>query len=175
MVSPAMTEDRFRRYLTSVNGLSPCNFLIARENGKIKAVTAIWDEHAYKSYQVLKLNFSIRVVAKILNFLSLFMKVPHPVRLNEPLRQLSLVLYAHDDCPEALDTLFRYVNNVSLGSEYTLIMLYAQENDPVFKPMKKFTGISVKSEMYIFAEETRVFEKLKQNSSGVLFDLSMTI
>ena len=29
------------------------NFLVARENGKIRAVTALWDEHPYKSYQVL--------------------------------------------------------------------------------------------------------------------------
>ncbi len=174
-IAPIMTEDRFRKYLTSINGLSLDNFLVARKHGKIKAVTAVWDEHPYKSYQVLKLNLSMRVVAKILNFLSLFMRVPHPIRLNEPLRQLSLVMYAHDDCPEALDTLFRYVNNINLGSEYTLIMLYAQENDPVFRSMKKFTGISVKSEMYIFAKDTQLFEKLKQNSSGVLFDLSMTI
>ena len=174
-LAPVMTEDRFRKYLSSIEGLSIDNFIVAREHGKIRAVTAVWDEHAYKSYQVLKLNFSIRVVAKILNFLSLFMKVPHPIRLNEPLRQLSLVLYAHDDCPEALDTLFRYANNINLGSEYTLIMLYAQENDPVFRSMKKFIGISVKSEMYIFAKETQLFQKLKQDSSGVLFDLSMTI
>ena len=124
---------------------------------------------------MLKLNFSIRVATSILNFLSLFMRVPHPIRINEPLRQLSLVLYAHDDCPKALDTLFRYANNINLGSEYTLIMLYAQENDPIFRFMNKYIGVSVRSEMYLFAKETAVFEKLKVNSSGVLFDLSMTI
>jgi len=174
-IAPVMTEDRFRKYLGSINGLSLDNFLVVRENGKIKAVTAVWNEHAYKSYQVLRLNFSIRVVAGILNFLSLFMKVPHPIRINEPLRQLSLVLYAHDDCPEALDNLFRYVNNINLGSDYTLIMLYAQENDPVFRFMKKFTGISVRSELYLFAKETQLLERLKKDSSGVLFDITMTI
>ena len=174
-IAPMITEDRFWEYLVSINGLSLDNFLVARENGRIRAVTALWDEHVYKNYQVLKLSFSIRVATSILNFLSLFMRVPHPIRLNEPLRQLSLVLYAHDDCPEALDTLFRHANNISLGSEYTLIMLYAQETDPIFKFMKKYIGISVRSEMYLFAKETAVFEKLKENSSGVLFDLSMTI
>jgi hypothetical protein len=174
-IAPIITEDRFRKYLDTINGLSLDNFLVARENGRIRAVTALWDEHAYKNYQVLKLNFSIRVATIILNFLSLFIRVPHPIRLNEPLRQLSLVLYAHDDCPEALDTLFRHANNISLGSEYTLIMLYAQENDPIFRFMKKYTGVSIRSEMYLFAKETAVYEELKENSSGVLFDLSMTI
>ena len=103
------------------------------------------------------------------------MRVPHAIRPNEPLRQLSLVMYAHDDCQEALDTLFRHANNISLGSEYTLIMLYAQENDPVFRFMNKYIGISVRSEMYLFSKEPEVIEKMKENSSAVLFDLSMTI
>lgn len=174
-IAPLITEDRFRNYLDNINGLSLDNFLVAKENGRIRAVTALWDEHPYKSYQVLRLNFSIRVITGLLNFLSHFIKVPHPVRLNEPLRQLSLVLYAHDDSPGALDTLFRHANNISIGSEYTLIMLYAPENDPLFIPMKKFTGITVRSEMYVFAREAALIEKLKENSSGVLMDVTMTI
>lgn len=174
-IAPLITEERFRNYLDNISGLSLDNFLVARENGKIRAVTALWDEHSYKSYEVLKLNLSITVVAKILQFLSHFMKVPHPIRLNEPLRQRSLVLYAHDGCPDALDSLFRYANNISMGSEYTLIMLYAQVSDPVFNTMKKFAGVSVKSEMFLFAKENSLFEKLKENSSGILFDLIMTI
>jgi N-acetylglutamate synthase-like GNAT family acetyltransferase len=174
-ITPLITEERFRNYLDNISGLSLDNFLVARENGRIRAVTALWDEHPYKSYEVLKLNLSITVVAKALNFLSHFMKVPHPIRLNEPLRQLSLVMYAHDDCPEALDTLFRHANNISMGSEYTLIMLYAQENDPVFKIMKRFTGVSVKSEMYLFAREKSLIDRLKENSRGILFDMIMTI
>ncbi len=174
-IAPVIKEDRFRNYLDNINGLSLENFLVAKENGTIRAVTALWDEHPYKSYQVLRLGFSIKVVTVLLNFLSHFMKVPHPIRLNEPLRQLSLVLYAHDDCPEALDTLFRHANNISMGSEYTLIMLYAPENDPLFRSMKKFTGISVRSEMYIFTRETELIEKLKENPAGVLMDVSMTV
>lgn len=174
-IAPLITEDRFRNYFDNITGLSLDNFLVARENGKIRAVTALWDEHLYKSYQVLRLSFSIRVVTGLLNFLSHFMRVPHPVRLNEPLRQLSLVLYAHDDCPEALDTLFRHANNISMGSEYTLIMLYAPENDPLFRSMKKFTGITVRSEMYIFAKEAALIEKLKENPAAVLMDVTMTV
>ena len=174
-IAPLITEERFRNYLDNISGLSLDNFLVARENGRIMAVTALWDEHPYKSYEVLKLNFSITVVAKILNFLSHFMKVPHPIRLNEPLRQRSLLLYAHDGCPDALDSLFRYANNISMGSEYTLIMLYAQENDPVFSIMKRFIGVSVKSEMYLFAREKSLIDRLRENSSAILFDMIMTI
>jgi hypothetical protein len=172
-ISPIITEDHFRVLLNSIDGLSPEHFFVARENGKIKAVTALWDEHFYKSYRVLKLNSNITMVNNLLKFLSLFMKVPHPIRLNEPLRQLSLVLYAHDDCPEAMKTLFRHVNNMNLGSEYTLITFYAQENDPLFGVLKNFKGASVNSEMYLFSKDPSVYDKLRENPSPVQFDISM--
>lgn len=174
-ISPVITEERFRNYFLSLDGFSADRFLVARENGKIKAVTALWDEHTYKAYQVLKLNFSIRMATGILKLLSPFMRVPRPIRLNEPLRQLSLVLFAHDDCPEALDTLFRHANNISLGSDYTMITLYAQEHDPIFLRMKKFTGVTVKSEMHLFAKDVSMFEELQKNPSPVWMDLSMTL
>jgi hypothetical protein len=172
-IAPVFTEERFRRNLNSLDGFSLDKFIVAKENGKIKAVTATWDEHIYKSYQILKLNFTINVVTRILKFLSMFMKVPNPVRINEPLRQLSLVMYAHDDCPEALDTLFRHVNNTQRGSEYTLITIYAQVKDPIFRLLQKYKGISVQSEMYLFAKDPSIFQGLDDDKSPVLFDMIM--
>ena len=174
-IAPSITEDLLRHYLNSVDGISLNQLLLARKDGKIKAITGMWDEHTYKSYHALKLNFSIRAANSLLKFLSLFMKVPQPIRLNEPLKQLSLVLYAHDDCPEALETLFRHVNNIHLGSGYTLITLYAQDSDPVFNLLKKFKGVAVNTEMYIFAKDESFFDKLKDNPLPVLFDLTMIL
>jgi N-acetylglutamate synthase-like GNAT family acetyltransferase len=174
-ISPIISEEWFRDIITRIDGLSLQRFLVARENGKIKAMTAMWDEHIYKSYQVLKLTRNISLVNNLIRFLSLFMQVPHPIKLNEPLRQLSLVFYAHDDCPEALVSLFKQVNNLNIGADYTLIMLYGQENDPMFELMKKFKGVSVNSEMYIFSKDTSVFEKFSKDPSPVLFDISMTL
>ena len=172
-IAPVFSEERFRRNISTIKGLELKNFLVARENGKIKAVTALWDENPYKNYQILKLNFPIRLVSRILRLLKYFIRVPNPIRINQPLKQLSLVQFAHDSCPEALDTLFRKVNNNLLGSEYTLITLYSQSNDPIFELMKKFKRISAKSEMYLFAKDTSVFEKLNNNSLPVMFDLLM--
>lgn len=174
-ISPIITEELFKVYINQISGLSLNNFLIARENGKIKAVTACWDEHVYKSYQVLKLNLSISIASKLIKFLSFFTKMPHPIELNKPLSQLNLVMYAHDSCPEALDSLFRHVNNMHLGSKYTLIMMYAQEDDPIFEFVKKYKGVTVKSEMYVFAKDTSVFEKLDANPLPVHFDLTMIL
>jgi hypothetical protein len=54
-------------------------------------------------------------------------------------------------------------------------MLYAQENDPVFSIMKRFPGVSVRSEMYLFAREQSFIDSLKENSPCILFDMIMTI
>jgi hypothetical protein len=117
----------------------------------------------------------MKVANRILKLLSHFMSVPHPIMLNEPLRQLWLVLYAHDDCPEALETLFRHINNINLGSDCTMITINAQEKDPVFNLLKKFTGVSVNSEMYLFAKDTALFEQLNANPLPVLQDITMLL
>lgn len=174
-IAPVIKEDSFRRYISRIDGLSLKNFLVARENGQIKAVTAIWDEHKYKSYQVMKLNFTIKMVTRFLKFLSFFIKTPRHIKLNEPLSQLSLVLHAHDDCPEALDTLFRHVNNINRGGDYTLIMFHAPEKDPMFKYLKKFIGVSVQSEMYMFASDEDIFNKLEEIKGNVNMDLAMLL
>ncbi len=174
-ISPVLTEDQFRHFISNIRGMDLSSFLLARENGRIKAMTAVWDEGPYRTYNVLKLNMPIKTVNTLMRFFNLFMRVPHPIENNKPIMQLSMVLYAHDDCPEALDALFRHANNINLGSEYSFITIYLQENDPMVKYLKKFSNISVKSEMYMFARNTAIFETLKQMPEPVLFDLAMII
>lgn len=174
-MSPILTEDQLRHFISNIQGMDLSNFLVARENGKIRAMTAVWDEGPYRTYNVLKLNLPIKTVNTLLRFFNLFMRVPHPIENNKPIMQLSMVLYAHDDCPEALDALFRHANNINLGSEYSFITIYLQESDRMVKYLKKFSNISVKSEMYMFAKDTSIFEKLNQMPEPVLFDMAMII
>lgn len=174
-LSPVMTEERFRKLIDQVEGLDLSHFLLAREDGRLKAMTAVWDEGPYRTYNVLRLNMPLRIVNSLLRFFNYFMRVPHPIENNQPIKQLSLVLYGHEDCPEALDALFRHVNNINLGSEYSFLTVYLQENDPMVKYLKIFSSITVKSEMYMFAKDTGLFDKLNEVKDPVLFDLSMII
>ncbi len=174
-IAPDYTEELLLKYMNTIDGLSLKHFLLAREDGKLKAVTAVWDEQKYKAFLVQKLSRGIKLASSVLWLFSPFMKVPRPIRLNEPLKQLSLVLHAHDDCPEALETLFRHANNTWRGSDYTMIMYYAQANDPMFRHLSKFTGVTVNSDMYLFAKDTNIFQTLKEDPSPVLPDLSMLI
>jgi N-acetylglutamate synthase-like GNAT family acetyltransferase len=174
-LSPAMSEERFRRLIDQVKGLDLSHFLLAREDGRLKAMTAVWDEGPYRTYNVLRLNMPLRIVNSLLRFFNYFMRVPHPIENNQPIKQLSLVLYGHEDCPEALDALFRHVNNINLGSEYSFLTVYLQESDPLVTYLKRFSSITVKSEMYMFAKDTSLFNKLNETNDPVLFDLSMII
>ena len=174
-IAPLITVELFNHYLTVIEGFDLSNFLIARENGKIKAITGMWNEHTYKSYQVLQFNSAIKFTMRTLKFLSLFMRAPQPIKLNEPLRQLSLVLYAHDNCPQALETLFRHANNINLGSDFTFISLYAHESDPLFGLLKGFNCVNVKSEMHLFAKDATVLDELINNHAPVQLDLAMIL
>ncbi|HMM12417.1 MAG TPA: hypothetical protein PKE03_10025 [Bacteroidales bacterium] len=174
-IAPLIHEETFRKHLEDINGLSLDSFLIARSNGRIKAMTALWDDQRYISHQVLRLSTSIAAVNNTMKILSPFFPLPHPIRLNEPLKQHSLVFYAHDNCPEALETLFRHVNNIRRGTDTTLISLYAQEKDPVFQLVKRFFGVSIKSHMYIFARDESIYEKLAKNPQAVMQDVVMTL
>lgn len=170
-----VTRDQLIHYLTNVEGLSLDRFLVARQNGSIKAVTAQWDEQHYKHYLVQRLSFGLSLVSNLLSFMSMFMRVPQPVRLNQPLKQLSLVMSAHDNCPQALEELFKHVNNQNRGSDYTLITLHAQQHDPIMEIMGKFRGISVQSEMWAFAREPGILEQLRDNTAPVMFNLALLL
>jgi len=172
-IAQQLTEKNLLYYIESLDGITLDSFFVAKENGKIKAVTALWDERTYRAYLVLKFNTSIKLAKVATSFLSLFMKMPHPIRKNQPLNQLSLVLYAHENCPEALETLFKHANNINIGSDFTLISLYAQEKDPLFENLDKLFGVTVKSEMHLFAKDTSVFEQLANDPRPVMLDLVM--
>lgn len=173
-IGPVVTEAVFRNYL-SLEGLSLDHFLVARQDGRLRAMTACWDEHTYKSYNVLRLKPATTALVRLMRLVSLFWRMPRPVRMNEPLRQLSLVLFAHDNCPEALDTLFRHVNNIHLGGEYSMLTIYAQERDPMFRYLNKHYGVSIRSEMHLFAKDMTIFNKLKDTTQPALLDLVLTL
>jgi len=172
-IAQVLDEPTLRHYLQNIEGLGLDSFLVARQDGRIRAVTALWDEIYYKSYEVQKLNFAISSVSRLLKLMSYFAKVPQPIRLHEPLSQLSLVLNAHLDCPGAMEMLFRHVNNINRGSKYSLMTLYAQDRDPITKVVRKFRGMSVKSEMHAFARDPNLLAQLAEADSPVMFNLAL--
>ena len=45
----------------------------------------------------------------------------------------------------------------------------------MFRFMKKFTGVSVESDMYMFAKDTTIYQKLRDDSRPVMLDLAMVL
>jgi hypothetical protein len=162
-----MTEEVFRNYITRIGGLSLDHFYVACEGGRIKAVVAAWNAGSIKKYMVTRSNFRVKLISGLVKFLSYFGRMPEPIRINEPLKQLSLVLYAHDQSTDALAALFRHINNMNIGGEYSILQLQIHEDDPANESLKGLTGISVYSEIHIFTD-TLQFAKEIQNTAGLV-------
>lgn len=169
-----MSEKTLRSLLENMDGFEKEHFYLAKKNGKLEACIAAWDQFQYKSYQVVKMNTSIKMASFFINLLSPFFKLPKAVKKNEALRQLSLVMYAHGENPLALKTLIRHINNQFRGGDYTMISLYAQENDAIFELVKDMTAINVMSELYVFSTDGTDFTTLAADIRPVHFDMILT-
>lgn len=166
-LAPRMTEEMLRHYTAKIDGLSLGRFYVACEGDAIKAVLAAWDAKSIKRYWVTQSNIRVKLISGLVKFLSLFGRMPEPIRINEPLKQLTLVLYAHDQCTEALAALFRHINNLHIGGEYSLIQVQMHEDDPANESLRGLTGISVYTEIHFFTN-TLQFAREIQNTSGLV-------
>ncbi len=166
-LAPRMTEEIFRYYIAKIDGLSLDRFYVACEANTIKAVLAAWDAGSIKRYMVTQSNIRVKLISGLVKFLSLFGRMPEPIRINEPLKQLTLVLYAHDQCTDALATLFRHINNLHIGGEYSLIQVQIHQDDPVNESLRGLSGISVYSEIHFFTD-TLQFAREIQNANGLV-------
>jgi hypothetical protein len=167
LLAPRMNEETFLNYIAKIDGLSLDHFYVAIENGVIKAVVAAWDAGMIKRFMVTRSNFKVKLMSGLVKFLSLFGRMPEPIRINEPLKQLTVVLYAHNQCNDALAALLRHVNNLHIGGEYSLIQLQIHQDDPANECLRGLTGISVYSEIHFYTD-TLQFAKEIQKASGLV-------
>lgn len=174
-MAPVIDEKRIRLLTSTIHGLSINNFLVACQGDDIKAVATVWDEHYYRHYQVQRVNIQIKWANRLVKAFRPFRKMPRPIELNEPLRQKAIVLYAHDGDQQALTNLIRHINNVQFGSECTLLSLYTRDNDPIIPHLSGLTGVSVMSEMYLYATDQSVYSTIGGASKSDLLDLALVI
>lgn len=166
-LAPRMSEETFRHYMNRIDGLSIDRFYVACQGDVIKAVLAAWNAESIKRYMVTRSNLKVKMISGLVKFLSFFGRMPEPIRTNEPLKQLTLVLYAHDQSIDALATLFRHLNNLHLGGDYSLVQVQIHQDDPANESLKGLTGISVYSEIHFFTD-TLQFAREIQKSSGLV-------
>ncbi|OFY46797.1 MAG: hypothetical protein A2X22_04860 [Bacteroidetes bacterium GWF2_49_14] len=166
-LAPRMTEELFHHYTRNIKGLSLSEFRVARREGKVLAVMALWDEEPYRRYWVTRSNIRVKLISALVKVLSLFTRVPEPIKINSPLKQLSVVLYAHDQSTAALGALFRDANNRHVGGHYSLIQVQIHEDDPANASLKGLTGISIFSEIHLFTDTHQLAREI-QNEPGVV-------
>lgn len=166
-LAPRMDEETLRHYITRIDGLSIDRFFVAVEKGVIKAVVAAWDAGSLKRYMVTKSNFRIKLISGLVKFGSFFGRMPESIQINQPLKQLTLILYAHDHSIAALGALFRHINNLNIGGKYSLIQVQIHEDDPANESLRGLTGVSVYTEIHFFTD-TLQFAREIQNAQGLV-------
>jgi hypothetical protein len=166
-LAPRMNEETFRDYITKIDGLSLDQFYVAIQNTEIKAVLAAWDAGLIKRFMVTRSNFKVKLMSGLVKFLSLFGQMPEPIRINEPLKQLTIVLYAHNQSNDALSALLRHINNLHIGGDYSLIQLQIHQDDSANECLHGLTGISVFSEIHFYTD-TLQFAREIQNTTGLV-------
>jgi len=174
-LSPMIDEAKLRLLSSSIDGLSWEQFTVAIKDGRIRAVTAVWDEHPYRHYQVQRFNKQIKWANRIVRTLGMMRSMPKPIETNKPLKQRSLVMFAHDDDPDALVTLIKNANNQLRGSDCTLLSLYTRDNDPIISQVSGLTGISIFSEMYLYANDSTLYETLQNQDVTDWLDIALVI
>ena len=174
-LAPRITEEQLRFYVREIDGLSLNRFRIVRRDGRISAVVASWVEHAYKRFVVTRRNPPILLVNMILRLLGLVFRMPAPVRRGKPLRQKTLVLWAHDDCPEALATLIRDANNQIRGKDFTLLQFFVHEEDPIIPFLKGMIKIKVLSEIQLFTDTEELAAEVRRAPGAVHLEFPMFI
>jgi hypothetical protein len=162
-----LTEETLRHHLQHLDGLDISRFFVACQGDTIKAFVAAWDEKAIKRYWVTQSNIRVKLISGMVKFLSLFGRMPEPIRINQPLKLLSLVLYAHDHDTSALGSLFRHINNMNIGGEYSLVQVQMHVDDPANDSLRGLTGMSLYSEIHLYTD-TLQFAREIQNSSGLV-------
>jgi ribosomal protein S18 acetylase RimI-like enzyme len=167
LLAPRIDEATLRHYMTRIEGLGKESFWLACEGEAVRAVMAAWDAHSVKRYMVTKSNFRVKLISGLVKFLSLFGRMPEPIGVNEPLKQLTLVMYAHDGDIEALTALIRHINNLHVGGDYSLIQIQIHEDDPAGACLRGLAGVSVFSEIHLFTD-TLQFAREIQLQGGIV-------
>lgn len=170
-----MDEKQFRHYLENLSGLNLSQFLIAKENDQIKAVLAAWDLSSYRRFVVTRRSSQIQMVNLLFRILSPVIRMPSPIRLNQPLAQKTIILYAHDDCPDALADLVKTTNNDLRGKEYTMLQLFVHEDDPILPHLKGLTKVTIPVDIHVFTDTANLAESLKNDPGQVHLEFPMYI
>ena len=166
-MAPRMTEALLLNYITRIDGLGLDSFRVARQDGRIRAVLAAWDEEPFKRYWVTKKSLSISIVTGLIRLISLFTRMPARINSHQPLPQLTLAMWAHDESIAALASLIRYVNNENLGGKYSLIQIHVHEDDPALEALKGINGVTIRNEIHLFTNTLQLAREIQGEKGPV--------
>jgi len=149
---------QFSPYWTSkslfTSNLSPADFFIALDGGRVTGCLACWDQTAFKQTVVRGYSGSIARWRKLLNVFSSFGGWPHLPEPNTPLRHSYASHLAIDnDDPEVFPALLRELYNYNLERSYRYFMIGLAQSSPLRSVVEGYRPLTYVSQLYLVGWE----------------------
>jgi hypothetical protein len=158
---PVWREELLRRL--AFLGLRFEDFRIARRNGRITGVAALWDQSAYKQTVVQGYSGWLKAAAPIYNWSAPWLGRPALPRPGEKLRSAyaALVCVAEDD-QAVFTALMRELHDLAGMRGFSYLLLGMDARDPLLAPARRFQHIAYPSRLYSveWPEGEKIHEQL---------------
>ncbi|MBO8170883.1 MAG: hypothetical protein H0Z33_03220 [Bacillaceae bacterium] len=146
---PVYTKARLESDLLS-RGLSWDSFYMARKQGQLVGVTAIWDQSAFKQTMIHSYHGKIKRIKPVYNMLSTVTGLP---ALPEEGKAFSYLYVSHtavkDNDDTVFDDLFAFIYGAFTDKPYDFIMVGFSEQDPLIRIPEKYRHIKYPSILYL--------------------------
>lgn len=166
-LTPFINEKILRDTISDFKGLEIENFIIARKNGKIRAVMALWDQSFYKRLVIQEFHMGAKILIFLCRILSIFTKIPKLPKAKNHLKVMNIVMTAHDNSPEAFKALVRFINNKFRGGNFPILTYYLRSDSPLKKCMKGLHGTTVSTDCYVGCEDEEIKKSLMASKNSI--------
>jgi hypothetical protein len=144
------TEDSLRTLGSA--GLRLTDMHIARRNGQIAGVIALWDQTAYKQAVVRGYTGWLKLIAPLTGLAGSWSPVPALPHVGAEVRSAyaSLVCIAHDDT-RVFERLLRAAVNTAAARRFDYLLVGLDARDPLLPVVRRYSHLCYPSRLYLAA------------------------
>jgi len=124
------------------------NILLLEDNNGIKACLGYWEYNKVRRYIVEKLDWKLNMQMRLMRVISAFAKMPHTLKLGEPLLSYNLIIMAYRNT-EHLAELIKTVVNTALQNRINFIHVTVDAKDPMAATFSQFTHTKMKLHFFM--------------------------
>lgn len=151
--APRYTTESFVQTIEDIPEFSISNFYLCKRNGKIIAVSALWDASSVQNIVISNFNIVYKILSLLISLISFIPGYSKKCfKKGLPVQFLWHCFYAYKDGEEfAFKNLLKHVNNEIRKDKYLLTFITFDSNDTFNKYLKKFIKTEIKHKVFFFS------------------------